>query len=107
MVEKERRDHVAWHQIVRNMTADEAVAYISILWQCSHTKNIGRFVTSRSGLMMPSPSVSINPMSHPAQLKAYQHLFGEVESSPVELCTRLSSWIDRTVDVKFIELQAA
>ena len=102
LIEKLRREHVAWHQIVRNMIAEEAVAFLSIMWQCYHLHNTGHFTTFRSGIEIPTSPIRVNPLSFPAQLKAFHYLFGALASSPEIMAKEIESWIDPGAQVCFL-----
>ena len=103
LVEKPRRHHVAWHQIVRNMLAEEAISFISILWQCQSLQHTGCFVPIRGGIEMPISSIRINPLSFPAQQRAFEFLFGELGLTPEAMAWEIESWIDPFAQVRYVE----
>jgi hypothetical protein len=83
------------------MMAEEAVSLLSVMWQCENLHNTGNFIVVRGGIEMPVCDVWVNPLSFPAQQRAYAFLFGELSLTPEAMASEIETWIDPAVCVKF------
>lgn len=71
------------------------------MWQCQSIRHNGYFVTIRDGIEVETCAIRINPLSFPAQQRAFHFLFGELTLTPEAMERAIESWIDPVAKVRF------
>ena len=97
----QRREHVAWHALMRNALPEEAAHVMTVFWQCLQTKNAGRFSVERDGRLHMAERILIRPASVPSKERGFQFFFAGMLEQPQEMAKRASKWVTPGVNIVF------